>query len=129
MVSSQGARSSTSVEAPVRRGYAVLLSASNDGPDTEAAVFGAMASSKDENEQIAWDKYNLRGALKRVLTQAVAEGPTVDFAAATVQKSGVRVFVNPVYEKKSATWKAMYRAGKLPTAAGLEIARAWLKEL
>ena len=40
----------------------------------------------------------------------------MDYAAATVQKSGVRVFVNPAYEKKSRTWKAMYRAGKLPTA-------------
>lgn len=112
-----------------RRGYAVLLSASNDGPDTEEALFGSAATSKDENEQLAWDKYNLRGALKRVLAQAVAEAPTVDFAAQTVQKSGVRVFVNPAYEKKSLTWKAMYRAGKLPTAAGLEVARAWLKEL
>jgi hypothetical protein len=120
---------SVSDEARFRRTYAVLLSAAADGPDTEEAVFGASASSKAEAEQQAWDKYNLRGALKRVLAQAIAEAPTVDFAAATVQKSGVRVFVNPAYEKKSLTWKAMYRAGKLPTAAGLEIARAWLKEL
>jgi hypothetical protein len=112
-----------------RRGFAVLLSAAADGPDTEEAVFGASVSSKDEAEQQAWDKYNLRGGLKRVLAQAVAEAPSVDYAAATVQKSGVRVFVNPAYEKKSLTWKAMYRAGKLPTAAGLEVARAWLKEL
>ena len=112
-----------------RRTFAVLLSAAADGPDTEEGVFGASASSKNENEQEAWDKYNLRGALKRVLTQAIAEAPSVDFAAATVQKNGVRVFVNPAYEKKSLTWKAMYRAGKLPTAAGLEIARVWLKEL
>ena len=112
-----------------RRGYAVLLSAASDGLDTEEAVFGAMASLKDENAQIAWDEHNLRGALKRVLAQAVAEGPTVDFAAQTEQKSRSRMFVNPAYEKKSLTWKAMYRAGKLPTAAGLEIARAWLKEL
>lgn len=112
-----------------RRGYAVLRSAADDGLDTEAALFGAQAGSQQDAEQLAWDKYNLRGALKRVLTQAVAEAPTVDFAAQTVQKSGSRVFVNPAYEKKSLTWKAMYRAGKGPTAAGLEIARAWLKEL
>ena len=120
---------SGSDQARFRRTYAVLLSAAADGPDTEEALFGASASSKDETEQRAWDKYNLRGAIKRVLTQAIAEAPTVDYAAATVQKSGVRVFVNPAYEKKSLTWKAMYRAGKVPTAAGLEIARAWLKEL
>ena len=112
-----------------RRGYAVLRSAENDGLDTEEALFGAQASSQKDNEQLMWDQHNLRGALQRVLTQVVAEAPTVDFAAQTVQKSSSRVFVNPAYEKKSLTWKAMYRAGKAPTAAGLEIARAWLKEL
>lgn len=112
-----------------RRGYAVLLSIAADGPDTEAALFGAEALGKKEDEQLAWDKHNLRGAVKRVLAQAVAEAPTVDFAAKTEPKSGVLVFVNPAYEKKSLTWKAMYRAGKAPAAAGVEFARAWLKEL
>lgn len=112
-----------------RRGYAVLKSAEADGLDTEEALFGAQASAQAENEQIMWDKHNLRGALKRVLAQVVAEAPTVDFAAQTVQKNSSRIFVNPSYEKKSLTWKAMYRAGKGPTAAGLEIAKAWLKEL
>jgi hypothetical protein len=37
--------------------------------------------------------------------------------------------VNPAYEKKSVIWKAMFRAGKGPSAAGVEVARAWLKEL
>jgi hypothetical protein len=112
-----------------RRGYAVLRSAEDDGLDTEESLFGAQASTQQDNEQLMWDQHNLRGALKRVLAQAVAEGPTVDFAAQTVQKNGVRVFVNPAYEKKSLTWKAMFRAGKGPAAAGLEVARAWLKEL
>jgi hypothetical protein len=112
-----------------RRGFAVLLSTAADGPDTEAALFGAEARGKQEDEQLMWDKHNLRGAVKRLLAQAVAEAPTVDFAAKTELKDGVFVFVNPAYEKKSATWKAMYRAGKAPAAAGVEIARAWLKEL
>ena len=120
---------STSDPDKFRRGYAVLRSAEADGLDTEEALFGAQASSKNENEQLMWDKHNLRGRLKRVLTQIVAEAPTVDYAAKTVEKSRVDVFVNPAYEKKSVTWKAMYRAGKGPSAAGLEIARAWLKEL
>ena len=112
-----------------RRSYAVLKSAEAGGLDTEEALFGAQAGAQAENEQIMWDKHNLRGALKRVLAQVVAEAPTVDFGAETVQKDSSRIFVNPAYEKKSLTWKAMYRAGKGPTAAGLEIARAWLKEL
>lgn len=112
-----------------RRGYAVLLSAEADGLDTEEAVFGAQASSQKDSEQLAWDEHNLRGLLKRGLTQVVGEAPTVDFAAQTVQRGSSRVFANPAYEKKSLTWKAMYRAGKGPSAAGLEVARAWLKEL
>jgi hypothetical protein len=112
-----------------RRGYAVLRSAEADGLDTEEALFGAEASSKNENEQLMWDKHNLRARLKRVLAQIVAEAPTVDYAAKTVEKNRTDVFVNPAYEKKSVTWKAMYRAGKGPSAAGVEIARAWLKEL
>lgn len=112
-----------------RRGYAVLLSTAADGPDTEAALFGAEARGQKEEAQLMWDKHNLRGAIKRVLTQAVAEAATVDFAAKTELKGGVLVFVNPAYEKKSLTWKAMYRAGKAPAAAGVEVARAWLKEL
>ena len=96
---------------------------------TEEALFGAQASSQKDNEQLMWDQHNLRGALKRVLAQVVAEAPTVDFAAQTVQKNSSVVFVNPAYEKKSIVWKAMYRAGKAPTAAGVEVARAWLKEL
>lgn len=112
-----------------RRGYAVLLSTAANGPDTEAALFGAQARGQKEEEQLMWDKHNLRGAITRLLTQAVAEAPTVDFAAKTEMKDGVLVFVNPAYEKKSLTWKAMYRAGKAPAAAGIAVARAWLKEL
>ncbi|OHE77215.1 MAG: hypothetical protein A2107_09295 [Verrucomicrobia bacterium GWF2_62_7] len=112
-----------------RRGYAVLRSAEADGLDTEEALFGAQASARKEAEQLAWDEHNLRGILKRKLSQVVAEAPTVDFAAQTVQKGSSKVFANPTYEKKSQSWKAMYRAGKGPAAAGLEIARAWLKEL
>ena len=112
-----------------RRGYAVLRSTEADGLDTEEALFGAQASSAKDSEQLMWDQYNLRGALKRVLTQVVAEAPTVDYAAKTVEKSSSVVFVNPAYEKKSVIWKAMFRAGKGPSAAGVEVARAWLKEL
>lgn len=70
-----------------RRGYAVLVSAEADGLDTEEALFGAQAAVENDKEQLLWDTHNLRGALKRLLAQAVAEAPTVDFAAPTVQKS------------------------------------------
>src|SRR5690606_14756790 len=98
---------STSDPDKFRRGYAVLKSAEADGLDTEAPLFGAQASADAENEQLMWDAHNLRGAVKRKLAQIIAEAPTVDFAAQTVAKDGTRVFVNPAYEKKSLTWKAL----------------------
>lgn len=112
-----------------RRGYAVLKSSEADGLDTEEALFGASAGAEREAEQLAWDKHNLKGVLKLKLTQVVAEAATVDFAAQTVQQGNTVKFVNPAYERKSSTWKAMFRAGKAPTAALLEFSRAWLKEL
>ena len=51
------------------------------------------------------------------------------FAAQTAQQGGRVKFTNPAYERKSSVWKAMYRAGKAPTAALSEFCNAWLKEL
>lgn len=112
-----------------RRGYAVLKSSEADGLDTEEALFGASAGAQQEAEQAAWDKYNLKGVLKRKLPQVVAEAQSVDFAAQTVQQGRLTKFANPAYERESPVWKAMYRAGKAPTAALLEFSRTWLKEL
>ena len=113
----------------LRRGFAVLQSADNDGPATEEALYAAAARSKQEKEQLAYDRLNLRAVLKMQLTTFVAVVPTVDFAAATTPKNGTTVFVNPVFEKKGVVWKACYRAGKAPSMAALAIAQAWLKEL
>lgn len=88
-----------------RRGYAVLRSAENDGLDTEEALFGAQASSQQDDEQRMWNEHNLNGLVKRVLTQIVAEAPTVDFAAKTVPQNGTTVFVNPAYETRSLAWR------------------------
>ncbi len=113
----------------LRRGFAVLQSADNDGPATEEALYAAAARSKQEKEQLAYDRLNLRAVLKMQLTTFVAVVPTVDFAAATTPKNGTTVFVNPAFEKKGVVWKACYRAGKAPSMAALAIAQAWLKEL
>ena len=47
----------------------------------------------------------------------------------TVEKAGKTVFVNAADEKRSALWKACFRAGAAPTAAGVKLAKAWLSEL
>ena len=84
---------------------------------------------KMRSEQNAWDEYNLKVVLKKKLTALAAEASTVDFTAQLKDEAGRKVFVNPDHERRSYLWKAMYRAGKAPTAAVLEIANTWLKEL
>lgn len=112
-----------------RRGYAVLKSIDNDGPDTEEAVFAIHARQKQEKEQLAYDEHSLKGQLRQQLTAFVAIAGKVDFDAATVEKGKRTLFVNPAYERQSALWKACFRAGPAPTAAAVKLAKAWLAEL
>jgi hypothetical protein len=112
----------------LRRGVAVLYSMDQDGPDTEEALYALRDRSKAESEQLAWDEYNLKAALRTQLTAFVALVPTVDFAAATKDEDGMVRFVKPAYEEKGQVWKACFRAGKPVSMRAMEMAQAWLKE-
>jgi hypothetical protein len=111
------------------RGYAVLKSIDNGGPETEEAVFAIHQRVTQEKEQLAYDGHNLKGQLKQQLTTFVAIASKVNFDAPTVDKKGTTLFVNPADEQRGALWKACFRAGEGPTAAALKLARAWLTEL
>jgi hypothetical protein len=111
------------------RGYAVLKSIDNGGPDTEEAVFAIHQRVTQEKEQLAYDDHNLKGQLKQQLTSFVAIAAKVNFNAPTVEKKGRTLFVSPADEQRGALWKACFRAGERPTAAALTLARAWLAEL
>lgn len=113
----------------LRRGYAVLKSEDLEGPNTEEALFAAYDAAVAADEQAAWDQHNLKSKLKQYLTAFVALVPTVDFSAATVQKSGRIRFATPAHEAKGAAWKACFRAGKGPSTAALQLAQVWIKEL
>jgi hypothetical protein len=112
-----------------QQGYAVLKSIDMGGPDNLAAIQGGANQQQMEQEQSNWNKFNLKLVMKARLSRIVKEAATVDFAAQTVQQGNAVKFVNPAYERRSSTWKAMFRAGKAPTAAMSEFANAWLKEL
>ncbi len=111
------------------RGFAVIMSLDQGGPDTEAALFALADRATKEKQQLAFDHYNLKSQLKQHLTTFVAIAPKVNFKAATVEKNGQTVFVNAADERQGALWKACFRAGEGPTAAALKLARAWLAEL
>jgi hypothetical protein len=112
-----------------KRGYAVIQSIDNGGPDTEEAVYAIAARSKQEQEQAAYDAHSLKGQLKQQLTAFVAIASKVNFNAPTVEKNRKTMFVNAADEKQGAIWKGCFRAGQPATAAALKLAKAWLLEL
>jgi len=112
-----------------KRGYAVVMSIDQGGPDNADTLYALHKQATDEKEQLAWDEHNLNGQLKRQLTTFVAVASKVNFNAPTVEKNKKTLFVNPADEKQGALWKACFRAGEAPTAAALKLARAWLAEL
>jgi len=112
-----------------RRGYAVIKSIDNDGPDTEAAVYAIHARFQQEKEQAAYDAHNLNALVRARLTRFIAVASKVNFDAPTVEKDGKTVFVNAADERQGALWKACFRAGSAPTAAAVKLAKAWLSEL
>ena len=112
-----------------KRGYAVIKSIDEGGPDTEEAVYATHARAKQEQEQAAYDEYSLKGQLKQELTNFIAIASKVNFNAPTVEKNKRTVFVNAADERQGAIWKACFRAGQPSTAAALKLAKAWLAEL
>ena len=116
-----------------KKQFTLLLSAEMGGPDTEAGLTGAASAAADDKqartEQQYWDQYNLKVVLRKKLNDFIAIASTVDFTAQTTASGGRTVFTNTAYERKNDLWKACYRAGRAPTTAALDIARAWVKEL
>ena len=113
----------------LKRGYAVIQSIDNGGPDTEDAVYATHARAKQEQEQAAYDAHSLKGQLRQQLTTFVAIASKVNFNAPTVEKNRKTMFVNAADEKQGAIWKGCFRAGQPATAAAVKLARAWLAEL
>jgi len=67
--------------------------------------------------------------VKKRLQEYLQLAATVDFNAAITppDKYRVKKFVNPVYEKKSNKWKAIYRAGKEVNDVVTAFVKDWLK--
>lgn len=67
--------------------------------------------------------------VKKRLQEYLQLAATVDFSAKLTEpdKYKVKRFVNPVYEKKSLKWKAIYRAGKEVNDVVTAFVKEWLK--
>ena len=67
--------------------------------------------------------------IKKRLQEILDITADVDFGAELKDQGKLKVFVNPVYEKKPAEWKLAFRAGKEVTDAVRAAAQEWLREL
>ncbi len=103
-----------------------------DSASVEAAIQDAKRSEADQKrreQQLNYNKYNLKAQLRERLGAFVTLAKSVDFAAQTKMLANRRVFVNPAYESRNSNWKLLYRLGREPVMAALEVAEQWRREL
>ena len=112
-----------------RKQYTLAKSASMGGPDTEAKLQAMTASREDMEklrvEQNQWNHWNLNEMIKKDLEQYVAVASKIQPGGEYVCDNQSR---NASYNKASLD-ALMRLMGAGPTNAGVQFARAWLKEL
>ena len=85
-----------------------------------------------EKQMSEWDKKypaNHLLYIKPRLQEFMEETKDIDFNAALMDKGGKKIFVNPVYERKSERWKMGFRAGKEVVEPSRKIVQQWLDEI
>jgi|GEM_PF-1540077 len=86
-------------------------------------------TSEAERQQRINELKDYKSIIGKQLKQFLDLSSTVDFSAQTAQKGNKIVFVNPVYETKSAEWKLCFRCGKEAVTGMRKFAQQWLNEL
>ncbi|GAB4025776.1 hypothetical protein [Spirosoma gilvum] len=72
---------------------------------------------------------DFRPQLKKRLQDFIILTETVDFEARLIPMGRKQEFANPVYQRKPAEWKFLYRLGKTPVMEARAFAQQWLAEL
>ncbi|QIP12670.1 hypothetical protein G8759_08550 [Spirosoma aureum] len=67
--------------------------------------------------------------LKKRLQDFIELSNSVDFEARLVPMGSKQEFANPLYQRKPAEWKFLYRLGKEPVAEARSFAQQWLADL
>jgi hypothetical protein len=91
-----------------------------------------MAIKKYKEDMAKWQTRfpeDSKQLIKNRLKQFIDIAATVDFNAQLKEVNGLKKFVNPAYERKTAEWKQMFRAGKDVTETTKNFAENWLAEL
>ncbi|GAB3955991.1 hypothetical protein GCM10028805_44510 [Spirosoma harenae] len=98
----------------------------------------SIASSEVSKEELAQHRQqkaefdahsDFRPLLKKRLQDFIALTETVDFEARLIPMGRKQEFANPVYQRKPAEWKFLYRIGKEPVMEARTFAQQWLAEL
>ena len=72
---------------------------------------------------------DFRPLLKKRLQDFITLSSSVDFDARLVSMGYKQEFANPVYQRKPAEWKFLYRLGKEPVMAANTFAQEWIASL
>jgi hypothetical protein len=72
---------------------------------------------------------DFKPALKKRLQDFIELSNSVDFEARLVPMGSKQEFANPLYQRKPAEWKFLYRLGKEPVAEARSFAQQWLADL
>ncbi|WP_020595824.1 hypothetical protein [Spirosoma panaciterrae] len=72
---------------------------------------------------------DFRPLLKKRLQDFITLTETVDFNARLIPMGRKQEFANPVYQRKPAEWKFLYRLGKGPVLEARTFAQQWLADL
>jgi hypothetical protein len=122
--------------AEAKQQYVRYMVAKMGGPSDDASIQASVrdaAKAKTEQaklqQQRNYDQHNLKAQLRRRLDSFIAEARSVDFNAQTRVSGGRALFVNQAYEAKNSTWKMLYRTGREPVMAAVDVADQWRREL
>ncbi|MCP1383558.1 hypothetical protein [Runella salmonicolor] len=72
---------------------------------------------------------DFRPLLRQRLKNFIALCDEVDFNAKLVPSGRKQEFINPLYQRKPAEWKFLYRLGKTPVLEARAFAQEWLTDL
>lgn len=72
---------------------------------------------------------DFRPQLRQRLNGFIALCNDVDFNAKLIPSGNKQEFFNPLYQRKPAEWKFLYRLGKVPVMEAKAVAQEWLADL
>lgn len=101
------------------------LSKSYHGIDIDQEQLAQQRKQKAEFDAHA----DFRPLLKKRLQDFITLTETIDFEARLVPMGYKQEFANPVYQRKPAEWKFLYRLGKASVTEARLFAQQWLSEL